>query len=99
MRRFFSICSFFYQCYRVRMGKHMVNISGYKVYCDSDREYYGLKHLKYELGESEAVELLRQAEQEREVSFEDGDHRKFTLIDGENGTFTVTRNDQSSGWF
>lgn len=81
------------------MGKHMVEISGYKVYCDSDREYYGLKYLKYELADADALALLKQAESQREVAFEDDKQRKFSLIDGENGTFTVTRNEKSSGWF
>ncbi len=77
----------------------MVDISGYKVYCDSDREYYGLKYLKYELDDESARELLKQAESQREVQFEDAEHRKYSLIDGENGTFTVTRNDKPGGWF
>lgn len=81
------------------MGKHMVEISGYKIYCDSDRDYYGLKHLKYTLEESEALELLHQAESQREIEFEDEEHRHFALIDGENGTYTVVRNDKPSGWF
>lgn len=81
------------------MGKHMVDIHGYKVYCDSDREYYGLKHLKYDLDDDASRELLKEAENQREAHFEDTEHRKFTLIDGENGTFTVVRNDQPQGFF
>lgn len=77
----------------------MVDIHGYKVYCDSDRDYYGLKHIKYELDGDAARELLKQAEHQREVRFEDKEHREFTLVDGENGTFTVVRNDKSEGFF
>jgi hypothetical protein len=81
------------------MAKHSITISGYKVFCDSDREYEGLKYLKYTLSEADALALLKQVESQREVPFEDDEHRKFSLIDGENGTFTVVRNEQRSGWF
>ncbi|MBI2985119.1 MAG: hypothetical protein HYY50_05885 [Candidatus Kerfeldbacteria bacterium] len=81
------------------MGKHLLEILGHKVYCSSDREYYGLKHLKYELEDEEARQLFAQCEQQREVDFEDQDHRRFTLVDGEDGSFTVVSHDKPSGWF
>jgi hypothetical protein len=76
------------------MGKHLLTIHGYKVYCDDDRAWHGVKHLAYEIGEEEAREMFHRVEQSREEDFEDDDHRHFTLVDGENNSFTVVTHDQ-----
>ncbi len=81
------------------MGSHMLTIHGHKVYCDSDHEYHGLKYLMYDLDEDSVKELFAQVEHDREVPFEDKEHRKFALVDGENGSFTVVSHGHASGWF
>ncbi len=80
------------------MGKHMVNIHGHKVFCEDDRAKHGLDHLAYHLKEDESHALFQQAEASREVDFQDVHGRKFTLVDGENGTFSVVTHDRPSGW-
>lgn len=81
------------------MGSHLLTIHGHRVTCDDDRGYYGVKHLAYKLSEEEVLGMFRQAETEKEVEFEDDDHRKFTLVDGENGSFVVVATNVSHGWF
>ena len=80
------------------MGEHQVTIHGHRVTCDDDRAYYGVRHLAYQLSEDEVKELFEQAEAKKEVEFEDNDHRKFTLVDGENGSFVVVASQISHGW-
>ena len=81
------------------MGNHMITIHGHKVYCEDDRAYHGVEHLAYHLKEDESRELFQQAEASHEVDFEDAHNRKFTLVDGENESFTVVTHDKPSGWF
>lgn len=81
------------------MGKHLITIHGHKVYAEDDRGNYGLKHLAYKLSEDESRALFEQTENAREVPFEDSDGRKFMLVDGENGSFTVVATNVSHGWF
>lgn len=81
------------------MGNHLLTVHGHRITCDDDRAFHGVKHLAYELSEDEALELFKQAESEKEVEFEDKDHRKFTLVDGENGAFVVVASNVSHGWF
>ncbi len=80
------------------MGSHLLTIHGHRISCDDDRAYYGIKHLAYKLSENEVLELFKQVEAEKEVAFEDEDHRKFTLVDGENGAFVVVATNVSHGW-
>ena len=81
------------------MGNHLLTIHGHKVRCDDDRSYFGLKHLAYKLGSDEVLEMFKQAEVAKQVDFEDEDHRKFSLIDGENGDFVVVATNVDRGWF
>lgn len=81
------------------MGHHLLTIHGHRVSCDDDRAFYGVKHLAYTLSEDEAKDLFQAAESAKEVEFEDKDHRKFTLVDGENGSFVVVATNVSHGWF
>ena len=81
------------------MGKHLITIAGHKVYCEDDRSYYGVKYLAYKIPDSQALEMFHQVEAQREVDFVDDVNRKFTLIDGENGSFTVVATNVSHGWF
>lgn len=81
------------------MGKHLLTVHGHRLTCDDDRSFFGIKHIAYKLGDDEALELLKQAEAEKEVSFEDEDHRKFKLVDGEDGSFVVVATNVSHGWF
>lgn len=81
------------------MGNHLLTVHGHRITCDDDRAYHGVKHLAYTLSEDEVLELFKQAESEKEVEFEDKDHRKFTLVDGENGAFVVVASNVSHGWF
>lgn len=80
------------------MGKHLLTIHDHKVYCDDDRAYYGVKYLAYKLPEDQVRQMFQQVEAEREVAFEDDESRKFTLVDGENGAFTVVATNVSHGW-
>lgn len=80
------------------MGKHQQTIHGHHVFCDDERSYYGLKYLDYELSEDESRELFKQAQSEREVDFEDKDHRKFTLIYTHDNTYIVVA-EHDTGWF
>ncbi len=80
------------------MGQHLLTIHGHKVYCDDDPSFHGVKHLAYELPADGTRGLFAQAEAGREVDFEDKNHRKFTLVDGENGSFTVVTHNKPSGW-
>lgn len=81
------------------MGKHLLTIHGHRVTCADDRAFHGVKHLAYTLSEDEVLALFKQVESEKEVLFEDTDHRKFSLVDGENGAFVVVATGGSSGWF
>lgn len=81
------------------MGKHLLTILDHKVYGDDDRAYYGMKYLAYTLSHDQASEMFSQAEAQREVEFSDEAGRKFTLVDGENGSFTVVATSVSHGWF
>lgn len=81
------------------MGHHLLTIHGHRVTGEDDRSYYGMKHLAYVLSEEEVRELFTQAEQQKEVDFQDRDGRKFTLVDGENGAFVVVATNVSHGWF
>lgn len=81
------------------MGKHLLTIHGHKVYGDDDRSYYGIKHLAYTLSEEETTALFAEAEQNKEVDFQDKDSRHFSLVDGENSSFTVVATNVSHGWF
>lgn len=80
------------------MGKHQLTIHDHHVYGDDERSYYGIKHLAYELTEDESQELFKQAEAEREVDFEDKDHRKFTLVYNHDNAYIVVAEHQT-GWF
>ena len=81
------------------MGNHLLTIHGHRVRCDDDRAFHGVKHLAYELSEEEVLDLFKQTEAQKEVEFEDKDHRKFTIADGENGEFVVVATNVSHGWF
>lgn len=81
------------------MGSHALTIHGHKVTCADDRANHGLQHLAYHLSEDEARDLFEQCESQKEVAFEDKDHRKFMLVDGENGSFVVVATNVSHGWF
>jgi len=81
------------------MGKHLLTIHGHRVTCADDRAFHGVKHLSYTLSEDEVLALFKQVESEKEVAFEDEDHRKFSLVDGENGAFVVVATGASNGWF
>lgn len=80
------------------MGKHLLTIAGHRVYCEDDRSYYGVKHLAYKIPDEEVREMFKQVESQREMDFTDSEGRKFTLIDGENGTFTVVATNTPHGW-
>ncbi len=81
------------------MGDHLLTVHGHRVTCNDDRAWHGVRHLAYEMGEDEVLELFKQVETQKEVEFEDKDHRKFTLADGENGAFVVVATNVSHGWF
>lgn len=81
------------------MGNHLLTIHGHKVRCDDDRSYYGVKHLAYKLDRDEVLDLFKQCESDKQVDFEDEDHRKFSLVDGENGDFVVVATNVDRGWF
>jgi len=81
------------------MGEHLLTIHGHRVTCDDDMAYHGVKHLAYEMSEDEVLGLFEQVETDKEVAFEDKDHRKFKIIDGENGAFVVVATNVSHGWF
>lgn len=81
------------------MSKHQLTIHGHKVRCEDDRAYYGVKHLAYKLDRDDALEMFRQTEAAKQVDFEDEDHRKFSLVDGENGDFVVVATNVNHGWF
>lgn len=80
------------------MGNHSVTIHGHRVTCDDDRAYHGVKHLAYKLEREEVLALFKQTEAQKEVDFEDEDHRKFSLVDGENGAFVVVATNVNRGW-
>jgi hypothetical protein len=79
------------------MGKHLLTVHGHKVYCEDDRAFHGVKYLAYEIEEDACKELFQQAETGQQVDFEDDDHRKFSLVDGENGAFNVVTHEHH-GW-
>jgi len=81
------------------MGKHLLTINGHRVSCDDDRAFHGVKYLAYDLSSDESEAMFKQVETETEVEFEDKDHRKFTLVDGENGSFVVVSHAPTSSWF
>lgn len=81
------------------MGDHLLTIHGHRVTCDDDRAFHGVKFLAYKMGEEDVLNLFQQAETQKEVEFEDDEHRKFTLADGENGAFVVVATNVSHGWF
>ena len=81
------------------MGKHLLTIHDHKVYCEDDRSYHGVKYLAYKLSDDDCRAMFEQAESQREVAFTDDEDRKFTLVDGENGSFTVVATNVSHGWF
>ncbi|MBI3572918.1 MAG: hypothetical protein HY092_01825 [Candidatus Kerfeldbacteria bacterium] len=81
------------------MGKHLLTIHGHKVYCDDDRAWHGVKYLAYDMSEEDVLALFAQVETAKEVEFQDKDSRKFTIADGENGSFVVVATHVSSGWF
>lgn len=81
------------------MGNHLLTIHGHKVRCDDDRSYFGLKHLAYKLASDEVLGMFQQVEAAKEMDFEDEEHRKFKLVDGENGEFVVVATNVSHGWF
>jgi len=81
------------------MGKHLLTVHDHKIYCEDDRSYHGVKHLAYKMPEDEVRAMFQQVEGQREVPFEDEEGRKFMLVDGENGSFTVVATNVSHGWF
>lgn len=81
------------------MGNHLLTIHGHRVTCADDRAFFGVKHLAYKVSEEDVLAMFKQVEAEKEVAFEDDDHRKFTLVDGENGSFVVVATNVSHGWF
>lgn len=74
----------------------MLTVHGHRIYCEDDRAFHGVKYIAYEMEESAARELFKQAQNDREVDFEDDEHRKFTLVDGENLSYTVVTRDRPS---
>jgi hypothetical protein len=80
------------------MGHHLLTIHGHRVTCDDDRAFHGVRHIAYHLTEDEARAMFTECESKKEVEFEDADHRKFTLVDGENGSFVVVASHESHGW-
>ena len=80
------------------MGNHQLTIHGHRVTCDDDRSFWGVKHLAYKLSAEEVAAMFKQTEAEKEVQFEDEQHRKFTLVDGENGAFVVVATHVEHGW-
>lgn len=81
------------------MGNHLLTVHGHRVTCADDRAFFGVKHLAYTMSQDEALALFQQVESDKEVAFEDEDHRKFSLVDGENGAFVVVATGVSHGWF
>lgn len=81
------------------MGKHLLTVHGHKLTCADDRAYHGIKHLAYGMEKEAVKELYEQVERGEPVDFDDDEHRGFTLIDGENGAFTVVARDKQDGWF
>lgn len=81
------------------MGNHLLTVHGHRITCADDRAFHGVKYLAYTLSEDDVLALFKQVESEKEVAFEDEDHRKFTLVDGENGAFVVVASSTSHGWF
>lgn len=81
------------------MGNHLLTIHGHRVTCDDDMAFHGVKYLAYTLDESAVLDLFKRVEEEKEVEFEDDEHRKFTIADGENGAFVVVATHVSHGWF
>lgn len=80
------------------MGQHMLTIHGYKVYCEDDLSFWGVRYLAYKMGEEDVVAMFHQVQDQRELDFEDDQHRKFTLVKGENDSFTVVTHNKPSGW-
>lgn len=81
------------------MGNHLLTIHGHRVTCDDDRAFHGVKYLAYTMSEEEVLNLFQQVETAKEVAFEDDEHRKFAITDGENGAFVVVATEVSHGWF
>lgn len=80
------------------MGKHLLTIHGHRVTCEDDRAFHGVKYLAYDMSEEDVLALFAQVEQQKEVDFQDKDSRKFTITDGENGSFVVVATNVSSSW-
>ena len=81
------------------MGDHLLTIHGHRVTCDDDMAFHGVKYLAYKMGEEDVLNLFQQTEGQKEVRFEDDEHRQFTITDGENGAFVVVATHVSHGWF
>ena len=81
------------------MGEHLLTIHGHKVRGEDDRANHGIQFLAYKQDEDTTRAMLEQAEHEHEVDFEDDKGRKFSLVDGENGEFTVVAKEAEHGWF
>jgi len=80
------------------MGNHTLTIHGHKVYCDDEMDYHGVKHLAYEIDEEACLDLFKQARENHEVDFEDDHDRQFSLVEGENLSFTVVSRERHHGW-
>lgn len=81
------------------MGNHLLTVHGHRVTCADDASFHGVKHLAYTMSEEDALALFKETESAKEVAFEDDDHRKFVITDGENGSFVVVATNVSHGWF
>lgn len=77
------------------------NIHGAIVYYE-DEAKVGVEYLAYDLQYEEAAVFFRQAKAGRPAQFEvdrGGTEYQFTLSYNPNGTYTLQRRRQSSGWF
>lgn len=81
------------------MDQHEIEIHGHRVLSDEDARH-GLEHLHSALSPDESHVFFEMAKKTGQAEFQDSKNNNFTLVAGQNSTFTVVaRKPENHGWF
>ncbi len=81
------------------MAQREMNIDGHRVLGDEEARR-GMEYLNFELSVDEAKVFFKMAKAHGQAEFQDSHRNNYTLVAGQNMTYTVVaRKPESQGWF